>query len=322
MINIPLICNIIGARPHFIKYFPIQNALERKDLLIHTGQHYDYEMSKLFFEEFDLKTPDYHLNAGNCVDTIFEETRSILKKEKPEIVVVYGDTNSTLGGTLAAHSLNIPVAHVEAGVRSFSTIIEEYNRVQVDRLSTWRFCPSEKALVNLRAEKLDGVFTGDVMKDVILKTRRRKKPKPFNLLTIHRAENTTPEKFEELMDFVKRFPYTTYFPIHPRTKKLFKPIENIVPLKPLSYVELISYIECANIVLTDSGGIQKEAYWLRTPCITLRDETEWTETVGSGWNILWKDSGQGFSLREHPDFYGDGEAAKKITEILNAKSVT
>lgn len=309
-----MICNIVGARPHFVKYSAIKQHLG-EDLLIHTGQHYDYEMSKLFFEEFDLKKPDYHLNAGNCVGTTLKEVRKVLQKEKPEIVVVYGDTNSTLGGTLAAHSLNIPVAHVEAGVRSFSSIIEEYNRIQVDRRSTWRFCPSERALACLKDEGLSGVFTGDVMKDVILKTRRRKIPKPFNLLTIHRAGNTTPEKFSELMEFVKNFS-KTYFPIHPRTKQLFKPIENIVPLKPLSYVELISYIDCADIVLTDSGGIQKEAYWLRTPCITLRDETEWTETIDSGWNVLWKDSLRGFSFKEHPDYYGDGEASKKIVEIL------
>ena len=312
-----MICNIVGARPHFVKYFAIKRHLG-EDLLIHTGQHYDYEMSKLFFEEFHLKKPDYHLDAGNCVSTTTRKVREVLQKEKPEIVVVYGDTNSTLGGTLAANSLNIPVAHVEAGVRSFSTIIEEYNRIKVDKYSTWRFCPSLKAVENLKNEGLDGVFTGDVMKDVILKTKRRKIPKPFNLLTIHRAGNTTPEKFQELMDFVKHFS-KTYFPIHPRTKKLFKPIENIAPLKPLSYVELVSYIDCADIVLTDSGGIQKEAYWLKTPCITLRDETEWTETIDSGWNVLWKDSLGGFSFAEHPDHYGDGEASKKIVEILNRK---
>ena len=309
-----MICNIVGARPQFIKYVPIKDALG-EDLLIHTGQHYDYEMSKLFFDEFNIKKPDYHLDCGSRVKTIYKKVFEILKEKQPDVVVVYGDTNSTLGGALAAYSLHIPIAHVEAGVRSYSDIIEEYNRITVDRISTHHFCPSQKAVENLQAEGLDGVFTGDVMKDIILKTRRKKIPKPFNLLTIHRAGNTTPEKFQELMNFVGTFP-NTYFPIHPRTKKLFKPIDNIKLLKPLSYVELISYIEGANLVLTDSGGIQKEAYWLRTPCVTLRDETEWTETVETGWNVLYKDY-DWFNPTSHPDFYGDGKSAEKIAEILS-----
>ena len=281
------ICNIVGVRPHFIKYAAIQKAIESlggiHNILIHTGQHYDYDMSQIHFRGLGLKEPEYHLGARNNIKDIMVGTVKVLKKEKPDIVIVYGDTDSTMGGALAARYCNIPIAHIESGVRNYKNGPEEKYRVLVDGMSTWRFCSSVHAVENLKKEKLDGIFTGDVMLDTLLDTciGEREQKEPYILMTIHREENTKSQKqFDKLIEFSNQFPYLIIFPIHPRTSHLAKDLPDKIKLmRPLSYVRNLDYIMNAELILTDSGGMQKEAAWLHTPCITLRDETEWPETI-------------------------------------------
>ncbi|MFC1551240.1 UDP-N-acetyl glucosamine 2-epimerase [Candidatus Latescibacterota bacterium] len=375
------IINIVGARPQFIKYFPILRAIERhadrtgspmNDVLIHTGQHYDYNMSKIFFDGFGIKTPDYHLEAGSGAHgkqtgEILRKTEEILLKEKPDAVVLYGDTNSTLGGAVAASKLHIPVAHVEAGLRSFNKYMpEEINRILTDQVSTFLFCPCKNAVKQLEKEDfpagLDGgdlvgeqsisdigsrksydknnplvVNAGDVMYDVLLKAvliaenesdileTMDLRDSVYGVLTVHRAENTDhPEKFKEIVSFVNEAAEgkKIFFPMHPRTKKIYSELsagfsENIRIIEPLSYFDLILLLKNSSLLLTDSGGIQKEAYWLKVPCITLREETEWTETLESGWNVLYGDYSGAHEVKETGGLlYGDGNAADKIISIL------
>lgn len=310
------IVSIVGARPQFIKCAPLSRALrkEHNEILIHSGQHYDSEMSDIFFEELNIPKPDYYLNVGSGTHgfqtgQILMGIEEVLIKEEPEMVLVYGDTNSTLAGALAAVKLHIPVAHVEAGLRSFDrTMPEEINRVVADHVSDLLFCPTTTAITNLRNEGIvNGVhLVGDVMVDAfqfnkkiaedrseILKRLKLSKGK-YNLITVHRPSNTNNKKhMQAILNALARSGRTTVFPVHPRTRKYLKEYgfwnrlpPNILCIDPLGYLDMLRLLSKAGKVLTDSGGVQKEAYLSSVPCITLRENTEWVETVEDGWNIL------------------------------------
>ncbi len=372
------IAHIVGARPQFIKYFPVHRAFDEfsknsdikvKEILIHTGQHYDYAMSEVFFKEFGIKSPDYHLGVGSGyhgqqTGQIIAKTEEVLLKERPDVVVVYGDTNSTLGGALTAIKLHIPVVHVEAGLRSFNKRMpEEINRVLTDHVSTVLLCPSEIAVKNLRKEGFTEIAcegklippdiqlstyrvdlssplvfnVGDVMYDVLLhalsvaesKSRiletLQLTPKSYALMTIHRAENTdNPVKLDELFKYVNNVASLSeiIFPVHPRTKKTLDELKvasygKIRMIEPVGYFDMIWLLKNSAIVFTDSGGLQKEAYWLEIPCVTLREETEWVETVESGCNVLYKEYDATFhKLLFRRNFYGDGKAAQRIVNVI------
>jgi UDP-GlcNAc3NAcA epimerase len=312
---------IIGARPQFIKAAAVSRAIRTeyadrvREVLVHTGQHYDDNMSKVFFEQLDIPHPDYNLGIGGgshgvMTGRMLESIETVLLTERPDWVLVYGDTNSTLAGALAAVKLHIPVAHVEAGLRSFNMRMpEEVNRMLADRVSTLLFCPTETAVINLRAEGIvAGVYkVGDVMYDVALFYRDRARERSdilkrlglkagkFALATCHRAENTDdPIRLREiclgLSDIASSLPVV--FPIHPRTRKLIEEnrlgphLERITILEPVSFIDMVALEQAAKLILTDSGGVQKEAFFYGVPCITMRDETEWLETVKSGANRL------------------------------------
>ncbi len=358
--------SIVGARPQFLKYFPLARAAERhnmehpqkpvSDILIHTGQHYDYAMSRIFFEELGIREPEYHLGVGSGghgaqTGEVMARTEQVLIKERPDMVIVFGDTNSTLGGALAASKLHIPVAHIEAGLRSYNKKMpEEVNRVLTDHVSSYLFCPGETAIGNLRKEgfkiRSDSgggaasadnplvVNVGDIMHEVLLHSMEiagkspvldsfSLKSKGYFLLTLHRAENTDdPERFREIASFVNDVSggKTVIFPVHPRTGKLLEngnPFgENIKITGPMGHFDLLKLLSESALVLTDSGGLQKEAFWLEVPCITLREETEWVETVESGWNILYKDYTGPHSPSAPNTCYGDGKAAGRIISVL------
>ncbi len=361
--------HVIGARPQFIKYFPLQQAIRRaaakwsvENRVIHTGQHYDYRMSKIFFDELGILEPDFHLEVGSGrhgqqTALVLQRVEEVLVNEKPDVVIVYGDTNSTLGGALAAAKRHVPVAHIEAGLRSFSKKMpEEVNRVLTDHVSTYLFCPSETAVANLRREGFSPdtsqsirmpdvdhplvALAGDVMFDMLLhasgyaekKSRilaeLKIEPKAYDLLTLHRAENTDePRRLEEIITFVNDVTAGTpvLFPMHPRMSGVYEEVqkpfaENVRIIEPLGYFDLLTALKNAGRLLTDSGGMQKEAYWLQVPCITLRDETEWVETVQSGWNILFRDYHGEHRRTERPQAYGDGYAADKIVHSILERS--
>ncbi|MCD6172020.1 MAG: UDP-N-acetylglucosamine 2-epimerase (non-hydrolyzing) [Thermoplasmata archaeon] len=366
------VINIVGARPQFIKLAPVLKAIqhyneEHKDLpihevLVHTGQHYDYEMSQVFFDELGLKNPDYHLGVGS--GTHAEQTAEMLKrieqvlmKEKPDIVMVYGDTNSTLAGALAAAKLHIPVAHVEAGLRSFNRRMpEEINRVLTDHISDFLFCPTQTAVNNLKQEGITkGVYlVGDVMYDAVLmygELAERKstilktlnlKPKSYALATVHRAENTDdPERLSAIFKAFKEIAengLSVVVPLHPRTRNALSSLEpnplSYIPaflrlIDPVSYLDMLVLEKNAKVILTDSGGVQKEAFFFKVPCVTLREETEWVETVESGWNTICGGSNvkqiTQAAVNAQPGirnsfFYGNGDSAKKIVTILASRS--
>ena len=379
------IVTIVGARPQFIKAGAVSRAIKEfnrrsqsrlygkrriQEILVHTGQHYDYLMDKVFFEELKLPKPDHHLGVGSGshakqTGLILERIEVVLQKEKPEVVMVYGDTNSTLAGALAAAKLNIPVVHVEAGLRSYNRIMaEEINRLLTDHLATYLFCPTDQAVRNLSKEGIkngEGRIVkkvGDVMYDSILyysklaekrstilrnlglfpaKTPNSELRTPnYYLATLHRAENTdNPKKLESILKALHEIGKNTpvILPLHPRTKKmmkvyrLFSKFKNIRFIEPVSYLDMLQLEKNAKAILTDSGGVQKEAYWLRVPCFTLREETEWVETIESGWNVLTGTNAKrivgGVShlekRRMYPKgrkMYGDGKASRKIVKIL------
>ncbi len=314
MIGKTNIINIVGARPQFIKVKPIIEELEKKQieqLLIHTGQHYDYTMSQRIFDDLNIPAPDYNLEIGSHIHgkqtaLMLEKIEEVLLETRPKIVVVYGDTNSTLAGALAAAKLHFPVAHVEAGLRSFNRRMpEEINRVLTDHVSSSLFCPTKTAVDNLKTEGITtGVhLVGDVMYDVFLESKNlldkrtilsklKLKPKEYLLLTIHRQENTdNPENLKSILTAVAKTGENIIFPIHPRTKKAIEKIklgnfENLSFIEPVSYLDMLSLEKNAKKVLTDSGGVQKEAFWCGVPCITLRNETEWVEMIKARWNVL------------------------------------
>jgi UDP-N-acetylglucosamine 2-epimerase (non-hydrolysing) len=310
------IVTVVGARPQFVKCAAVSREI-RKDhteILVHTGQHYDPEMSDIFFEELNIPKPDYHLGVGSATHgkqtgQILEKLEGVLLKEKPDLVIVYGDTNSTLAGALAAAKLHIPVAHVEAGLRSFDrTMPEEINRIVTDHIADLLFCPTQNAVDLLAKEGITkGVhFVGDVMADVLafnkeLADKKSKViedlgliPRQYCVATIHRPVNT--DSREALSSIIRAFGKAVMpivFPVHPRTRKYLKEYglidnlpENVILTEPLGYLDMIQLLSQAKKILTDSGGIQKEAYILGVPCITLRENTEWVETLHDGWNVL------------------------------------
>ncbi len=311
------VVSIIGARPQFIKCAPVSRELRQvaQEVLVHTGQHYDDSMSGVFFRELGIPDPDYHLGVGSGghgqqTGEMLKKIEEILLKEEPELVLVYGDTNSTLAGALAAAKLHIPVAHVEAGLRSFNRRMpEEINRVMTDHLSDLLLCPTETAVENLRREGVTtGVhLVGDVMYDALLDSVERAQqtstilkrlgvePRRYLLATVHRAENTDQlSKLEGIMAAFRTLAESgqkIVFPVHPRTRKQLGKLSlgspgQLLMIDPVSYLDMVLLEAMARLIATDSGGIQKEAYWLRVPCMTLREETEWIETVDSGWNRL------------------------------------
>lgn len=341
-----MILTVVGARPQFIKAAAVSHALAGagvREVLVHTGQHFDASMSDIFFAELGIPQPAYNLDIhsaghGAMTGRMLEKLETVMLAEKPDIVLVYGDTNSTVAGAMAAAKLHIPVAHVEAGLRSFNRRMpEELNRIVTDHLSTHLFCPTEAAVANLANEGIrSGVHAiGDVMYDICLTTARRAEenssilqrldlaPKSYAVATIHRAENTDdPARFAKILawleDAARAAPIV--MPLHPRTAKLIKPLDrklvNIRLIDPLGYLDMTRLVHQSAAVFTDSGGLQKEAYFHRVPCVTLRDETEWIETIAGGWNRLW--IGPDYAeRREIPDF-GDGHAGEKLVALLRA----
>jgi len=310
------IASIVGARPQFIKLAPFSREIRKKhrEVLIDTGQHYDAEMAGDFFSEFKIPKPDYALGIGSAdhgeqTGRMLIELEKVLKSEQPSLAVVFGDTNSTLAGALAASKLNIPVAHVEAGLRSYDhRMPEEQNRLLTDHISKLLFCPTDVAKENLRREGItEGVHVvGDVMVDALEESRKAAekhskilekfdlKKGEYQFMTVHRPSNTdVRENLENIVKAVGRSGMKTVFSVHPRTVKYLHeygldtalPAEFVLT-KPLSHMDTVWLVSNASLVLTDSGGLQKEAYLLGVPCITLRDTTEWIETVNAQWNVL------------------------------------
>lgn len=312
---------VVGARPQFIKAAAVSRVIRQEfshqlsEVLVHTGQHFDSNMSQVFFDELEIPKPHYHLEIGGgshgaMTGRMLEAIEKVLLSEKPDCVLVYGDTNSTLAGALAAAKLHIPVAHVEAGLRSFNKKMpEEINRVLTDHVSSILFCPTETAENNLKKEGItSGVYNvGDVMFDVALFYREKAvakshilteleiKPKEFTLATCHRAENTDhPDRLKEILSALHEIAgfVPVILPLHPRTKKSVADLglqgflEKVRVTEPLSYLDMVALEQSARMIITDSGGVQKEAFFYEVPCITIRDETEWVETVESGWNTL------------------------------------
>ena len=336
---------VIGARPQFIKAAPVSRALAERDdvseTIVHTGQHFDPKMSQAFFRELDLPEPTYNLGIhsgghGTMTGRMLESLEPILDTERPDAVLVYGDTNSTLAGALVASKLNIPVVHVEAGLRSFNRRMpEEINRVLTDHLSMLLYCPTSAAVDNLAREGItSGVEkVGDVMYDAALHAKARAREESrivehlglmdgaFALATVHRAENTDdPVILSQILDYLRSHVGSEpiVLPLHPRTRRAIEraglSLEGLTTVPPCSYLDMHRLLQGATTVYTDSGGVQKEAYFHRTPCVTLRDETEWVETVENGWNRLWR--GPGYRPRHTIAEYGDGIASRKIVSHL------
>lgn len=350
------VCSIVGARPQFIKAASVSRAIRASGLdevLVHTGQHYSANMSEAFFEELGIPAPDYNLGIGSGTHArqtgaMLVEIETCLEEENPDLVLVFGDTNSTLAGGLAAAKLGVPVAHVEAGLRSFNrSMPEEINRVLVDHLSSVLLCPSSAAINNLAAEGvIENVhLIGDVMLDVLQTNLEATNTKAvlsefsleeqgFVLATIHRAGNTDSEdRLRGILaglEEITRSGLQVIFPVHPRTAERIKALpfqpENILVVDPLPYRTLIGLQGSAKAVITDSGGMQKEAYWLGTPCITVRDETEWIETVEVGWNRLCEADPAEISRavtelkvpEVRPELYGDGRAGQRVAAAIEA----
>ena len=335
------IISVLGARPQFIKAAPVSRALAAQDgvseVIVHTGQHFDQEMSGDFFSELQLASPAYNLGIhggghGAMTGRMLQALEPVLQTERPDAVLVYGDTNSTLAGALAASKLLIPVAHVEAGLRSFNRRMpEEINRVVADHVSTLLYCPTSAAVNNLAREGITaGVeLVGDVMYDATLHVAVRARAESrildrlglteggFALATVHRAENTDdPETLARILDYLRNSTggQPVVLPLHPRTRRAIEgaglSTGGLKTAPPCGYLDMHRLLQGASAVYTDSGGLQKEAYFHRTPCVTLRGETEWVETVENGWNRLWR--GPGYRPRREIAEYGDGDAAGKI----------
>ena len=358
------VLTIVGARPQFVKASAISRELRKQhtEILVHTGQHYDYGMSETFFNQLDIPKPDINLKIASGSHAIQTGAMLIgleqaILDHNPDWVLVYGDTNSTLAGSLTAAKLHIPICHVEAGLRSFNKQMpEEINRIVTDQLSELLFCPSEISVQNLAAEGItSGVHNvGDVMADVLRnfmeseqsnekETLRRYNvtPEHYLIATVHRAENTDdPVRLSGILDSLLTLAENevVIFPVHPRTLKAIDSIEgkkrdclssdNFLLVDPVSYADMILLTSRARVLLTDSGGLQKEAYWLKTPCMTLRNETEWEETVESGWNhLVGADTNtilEGIETLSipnlYPVLYGDAHTATQCVRILTEAS--
>ena len=354
------VATIVGARPQFIKAAPVSQVLRESgchEFLIHTGQHYDYGMSRIFFEEMGIPEPDLNLAVGSGphgwqTAQMLTQLESVLASEKPDWVVVYGDTNSTLAGALAACKLRIRLAHVEAGLRSFNREMpEEHNRVLTDHCSDVLFCPTKTAIENLAREGIthNAFLVGDTMYDAVLQfaevARRHSTilqdldltPKQYLLATVHRAYNT--DHLDHLRDLLTAFAEideTIVFPVHPRTQQKITALgdgfsaealrmRSVRLIEPVGYLDMLMLEEQSRLILTDSGGMQKEAFFFGVPCLTLRPETEWVETVEAGWNVLVgtrteriveavKD--QRWPQSSPPQLFGNGRASRVIAQLL------
>ncbi|HWI16415.1 MAG TPA: UDP-N-acetylglucosamine 2-epimerase (non-hydrolyzing) [Vicinamibacterales bacterium] len=347
------IVSIAGARPQFMKVAPVAAALiaaGHHHTLVHTGQHYDDNMSAIFFRELGIPAADIDLGIGSAphgaqTGAMLTAIESGLLDSRPDWLIVYGDTNSTLAGALAAAKLQIRVAHVEAGLRSFNRRMpEEINRVVADHVSDALFCPSDAAVAHLRAEGVTrGVhMVGDVMADALTSLASRAtehsailrrlgvSPRTYVLATVHRAENTDdPARLAEIVGGINHLAEPVVLPIHPRTRKLLADTklafgDRVRVIDPVGYLDMLQLTQNARLVLTDSGGLQKEAYWLGVPCVTMRDETEWVETVDAGWNVLVGASRDALARAvaewrapaDRPVLYGDGRASARIVSVL------
>jgi UDP-GlcNAc3NAcA epimerase len=346
------IVSIVGARPQFIKAAALSLVLRARhqEVLVHTGQHYDPLLSDVFFAELEIPAPDYHLGIGSesaarQVARMLEGVEEVLVKERPDWVLVYGDTNSTLAGALGARKAGFRLAHVEAGLRSFDrTMPEEINRVLTDHCADLLLCPSPLALRNLSAEGMwgDVQLVGDVMYDSLLRqvengrldraglARWGVSPGGYGLATVHRAANTDDTaRLSSILEALSKMREPVVFPVHPRTRKAMeeaglKPSGNVRVVEPVGYSDMLLLESAARCVLTDSGGVQKEAFFFGVPCVTLRDETEWPETVECGWNALAgcdverivAAAGRPLPEGERPLPFGDGHAAEKIVDAL------
>ena len=345
------IATIVGARPQFIKAATISRVIKNQsnvnEIIIHTGQHYDNNMSDIFFKELDIPIPEINLGVGSSshgkqTAEMLTGIEEVLMNEKPDWVLVYGDTNSTVAGSLAAAKLNIPIAHVEAGLRSFNRKMpEEINRIATDHISTCLFAPTQNAMNLLEREGLyeKSIFSGDVMYDSILHYRKIAvnqckleqiadvEPGKYFLATVHRQENTDVlSNLQSIFLAFSELDMPVIVPLHPRTLKFMDNVpyrSNVKIIDPVGYLEMISLLDNCYKVLTDSGGLQKEAFFLKKPCLTLREETEWIETLDDNWNfIVGTDRAKiqekiGISqFGNQKDSFGDGKAAEKIVDYL------
>lgn len=358
------ILTVVGARPQFIKAAAVSRAIAARgagdvsESILHTGQHFDANMSDVFFTELGIPVPKYNLGIsggthGAMTGRMMEGIESIIARDKPDWLLIYGDTNSTLAGAIAAAKLHIPIAHVEAGLRSFNMRMpEEINRILSDRISSLLFCPTQTAEANLRAEGLvEGVHNvGDVMYDVALHykaqaaaqsdvlSRLGVEPQGFVLSTCHRAENTDdPVRLRDILTALSEVSgaLPVVLPLHPRTRKIISDrdlahlLEGLILTDPLPFLDMVALEQAAALIVTDSGGVQKEAFFYGVPCVTMRDETEWVETVDLGWNVI---AGAGREAivhaaraflahppqKTHDAPYGQGHAAIRIVETLAA----
>jgi UDP-GlcNAc3NAcA epimerase len=346
----PRVLTVIGNRPQFIKAAAVSGPLREvaEEILVHTGQHYDDALSKVFFDELGLPRPEHRLELGGGTNTaqtsrMLAALAPLLQQEQPALVLVYGDTNSTLAGALAAAQAGIPVAHVEAGMRSYDrTMPEELNRVLTDHASDLLLCSSTAPAETLRGEGVAGEIevVGDVMVDVAqllgpraaarteVLERAGVEPREYVLATAHRAGNVDdPERLAQLVALLEAVPYPVVLPLHPRTAARLQhaalQFERVKTTPPLGYLDFTALLRHAGAVLTDSGGVQKEAYLAGVPCITLRAETEWTETVAAGWNtVVDLDAAAAVAAlereppAERPPLYGDGRAGRRVAAAL------
>lgn len=354
------VASVVGVRPQFVKASVVSRELRKnnEEILIHTGQHYDYEMNKVFFEQLNIPEPNYHLDIGSGshgyqTGEMLKKIEEVLIKKMPDLVLTYGDTNSTLAGALAASKLHIKTAHVESGLRSFDrSMPEEINRILTDHCSDILFCPTKNAVENLKNEGItENVYlTGDVMVDSLLYNRdiaEKKsnilfelglKSKQYLVATIHRASNTDSENnLKNIVDAFSELNETIVFPLHPRTKKFLKIYglydklkSSVILTEPLGFFEFIKLMNHAKMVLTDSGGIQKEAYVLQVPCITLRENTEWVETVEDKWNLLVGTNKERIVemtkefrplIETHKNRFGTGDASKNLVSIIDSLKI-
>lgn len=348
------IISVVGARPEFVQSEPVCRALRaagHTELLVHTGQHYDYAMSQAFFDDLGIPPPDYNLNVGSGgqgkqTGEMLARMEDLILAVQPDLVIVRGDTNSTLAGALAASKLGVPLLHLEAGERSYNRREpEEINRLVADRVSDLHFCASRAAMDHLAKEGIrESVhWVGDVMLDALLRNRPIAhtrsdvlgrlglRPGGYCLVTVHRAANTNDaSRLKGIVTALNDVSEAIVFPVHPRTRKAIDALgvrlaPHIRAIEPVGYFDIMMLEENARLIATDSGGVQREAYFLGVPCLTLRDETEWTETVATGWNRLvgadpdriragWQSAARG---AQRPPIFGDGTAGKRIANILD-----
>jgi UDP-GlcNAc3NAcA epimerase len=351
------IMNIVGARPEFIQTAPVTKAIRKRhtEILVHTGQHYDDNMSSVFFSDLGIPEPEMNLGVGGgshaeMTGQMLIKLEQAMMEVKPDWVLVFGDTNSTIAAALAAAKIHIPVAHIEAGLRSYDRKMpEEVNRVMTDHLSNLLLSPTQVAVDNLKKEGItNGVkLVGDVRVDVVLDTIARARPRQaelfaqtglksgdrFALATIHRASNTDDQtRLREIVEAFNTLDIPVVLPVHPRLKKMmgefgYQFSGNVRPIDPIGFVDMVALLDACTIVITDSGGLQKEAYMLRRPAVTVRDTTEWIETVHSAWNRLTEPADFKKAVAEalkpppaeHPDFYGAPGVCERIVDALEGK---